>query len=53
MTQESRAPETPPPALEQDELTVAELTLVVGGGQVEPQNSDTDDPTPGMPKRPG
>jgi len=26
---------------------------VVGGGQVEPQNSDPDDPTPGMPKRPG
>jgi hypothetical protein len=45
--------EIPTPAQDSGELAAAALALVVGGGQVEPQNGDPDDPTPGMPKRPG
>jgi len=39
----------PLPAAPQ-ELSADALLLIVGGGQVEPQNSDPDEPPPGKPK---
>jgi|RhiMetdeSRZDD1v2_1073273.scaffolds.fasta_scaffold176512_3 hypothetical protein len=38
---------------EQRELAADDLLVIVGGAPVGLQNSDPDDPTPGMPKRPG